>query len=72
MRTDGKRWYRVDVEVLTETQRGKRKRSTEQYLTLQGGVTEAEAAVVKNFKEAGDIREYRIKQAVETKILEVV
>lgn len=71
-RTDGNRYFRVDVEVIQETTRGKRKKHIEQYLTLQSGVTEAEVAIVNNFKEANDIREYRIKGVQETKILEVV
>ena len=72
MRTDGQRYFRVDVEVRTETDRGKYKKNTEQYLTLATGCTEAEAQVIINFKEVGDIRDYRVKNVAETKIVEVV
>lgn len=72
MRVDGQRYFRVDVEVKTETDRGKFKKFTEQYLTLATGVTEAETQVVKNFTAAGDIRDYRVKGVSETKIVEVV
>lgn len=72
MRTDGQRYFRVDVEVKSETDRGKFKKYTEQYLTLATGCTEAEAQVIKNFTEAGDIRDYRVRGVSETKIVEVV
>lgn len=72
MRTDGQKYYKVDVEIKTEHENGKFKKSTEQFLTLSTGVTEAEANVVKDFVQSGDIREYRIKSVVETKIIEVV
>jgi hypothetical protein len=58
--------------VKQETNRGKIKKHVEQYMTLASGVTEAEAKVVKNFEDVGDIREYRIKSAIETKVLEIV
>lgn len=72
MRVDGQRYFRVDVEVRTETDRGKYKKYTEQYLTLATGCTEAEAQVIKNFTSVGDIRDYRVKGVSETKIVEVV
>lgn len=71
-RTDGNRYFRVDVEISHEQENGKHKRYTEQYLTLQPGVTEAEAAIVKNWIASGDVRDYRIKGIQETKILEVI
>lgn len=72
MRTDGQRYFRVDVEIRSETDSGKYKRHTEQYLVLATGCTEAEAALVKSFTEFGDIRDYRVKNVSETKIVEVV
>lgn len=72
MRTDGQRYFKVEVEISSETDRGKYKKHTEQYLTLATGCTEAEAQVISNFKEVGDIRDYRVKGVSETKIVEVV
>lgn len=72
MRTDGQRYFRVDVEISSESATGKYKKYTEQYLTLATGCTEAEAQVIKNFTDAGDIRDYRVKGVSETKIVEVV
>jgi len=72
MRTDGQRYYRVDVEISAEQDSGKVKKHTEQYLTLATGVTEAEVAVTNNFREIGDLREFRIKSVTETKIAEVI
>ena len=72
MRADGQSYYRVDVEIHMETDRGKTKKYVEQYLTLATGVTEAETQTVKNFKEVGDIRDYRIKGVSETKIVDVI
>lgn len=72
MRTDGQRYFRVDVEIKMESNTGKYKKSTEQYLTLATGCTEAEAQVIKNFVTVGDIRDYRVKNVSETKIVEVV
>jgi hypothetical protein len=72
MRTDGQRYFRVDVEIKSESNNGKYKKNTEQYLTLATGCTEAEAQVIKNFTSVGDIRDYRVKNVAETKIVEVV
>lgn len=72
MRTDGKKFYRVDVEVQQETAQGKYKKHTEQYLVLDTGVAEASNQLITNFIEAGDLREYRVKGVVETKIVEVI
>jgi len=72
MRTDGNRYYRVDVEITTESNNGKSKKHTEQFLTLASGVTEAETAVTKNFMEVNDMRDFRIKSVTQTKIVEVV
>jgi hypothetical protein len=72
MRPDGQSYYKVDVEIRMETDNGKYKKHTEQYLTLSTGCTEAEASVIRSFEKAGDIREYHIKSVTRTKIAEVV
>ena len=72
MRTDGRRYFRVDVQITQETNNGKYKKHVEQFMTLATGVTEAEANIVGNFEQVGDIRDYRIQSAIQTKIVEVV
>lgn len=72
MRTDGRGYYKVVVAVKTETASGKYKKYNEEYLTLAVSVTDAETRVVENFVKAQDIRDYSIKSASITRILEVV
>lgn len=72
MRTDGQHYFKVEVEIVSPSSTGKSKKYAEQYLTLATGCTEAEAQVIKNFKEVGDIRDYRVKGVSETKILDVI
>lgn len=69
---EGMKYFKVDVEIRSESDSGKIKRHIEQYLALGSGCTEAEAAIVKNFEEVGDIRDYRVKGVSETKIVEVI
>jgi len=69
---NGMRYFKVDVEIQSESDSGRIKRHVEQYLAYGSGCTEAEAAVVKNFEDVGDIRDYRVKGVSETKIVEVV
>lgn len=64
-------YFRVDVEVVTETDTGRLKRHVEQYLVKATGCTEAEAGLVGAFEAHGDIRDYRVKNVSETKIVEV-
>ena len=66
------KWYQVDVEVRLEQDNGKIKRATESYLVYSTGVTEAEAETVRDFKDHGDIRDYRIKNVKETKFVGVI
>lgn len=65
-------YFLVNVKVQMETSRGSLKTVTEQYLTRASSVTEAEANIVKDFKESGDIRDYCVDGAKSTKILKVV
>ncbi len=71
-RSQSEKYYRVDVQIRTESETGKTKKYLEQYITRATGVTEAEAAVIQNFRDAGDIREYRVVGVTSTKIVEVV
>lgn len=66
------KFYRVDVQIRTESETGKTKKYVEQYITRATGVTEAEAAVIKNFMDAGDIREYSVIGVTSTKIVDVI
>lgn len=65
-------WYQVDVEVVQEHESGRLKRLVEPYLVNATGVTEAEAATVRDFKESGDIRDYRIKNVKQSKFVGVI
>lgn len=69
---EGLKYYLVSVAVKTETDNGKIKKLSEDYLTEASSVTEAEANIVQDWKSVGDVREFNVKSVRETKILKVV
>ncbi len=66
------KYWLVTVAVKTETEQGKYKKVSEDYLAEAVSVTDAEARIVADWKEAGDVRDYHIKCIRETKILKIV
>ena len=66
------KYHLVTVVLYDTNEKGKRTKTTEQYLTLTTGCTESEATVVKKFVDEGNTLDYEIKSVKVTNILEVL
>jgi hypothetical protein len=66
------KYFLVTVVIKDVNEKGKTTKTTEQYLTLITGCTEAEAAVVKKFVDEGSNLDYEVKSVKSTNILSVI
>lgn len=65
-------YFNVKVQYKTEDERGKIKKVMETVLVESVSPTEAEAKTVKHLTSVGETREYEVKSASESKIVEVI
>jgi len=67
------KFFEVNVSLTLEVgKNGKEKVQKESYLVDAQSVTEAEARVIKDFKDAGVTLEYKVSGAKESKIIRVI
>lgn len=65
-------YFSVKVQYKEEDEKGKIKKVNNQILVDAVSPTEAEAKTVKHLKSTGETREYEVKAASESKIVEVI
>jgi hypothetical protein len=65
------KFYQVTVALETEDAKGKIKKVKELYLVDAMSCTEAEAKLVKKFRDEGVRNEFEVTKVTDTKILEV-
>jgi hypothetical protein len=66
------KYYQVNVELRTEDEKGKIKKTREQYLVQGVSCLDAETTTNKKYEQEGNNLDYTIKQVKETKFLEVL
>lgn len=66
------KFYQVNVELLSETDKGKPKKIREQYLVWATSCLDAETITTKKFVDEGNTLDFTVKSVKETKFLEVL
>lgn len=66
------KYYLVTVVIKDVNEKGKVTKTTEQYMTLTTGCTEAEAAIVKKFVDEGSNLDYEVKSVKVTNVLDII